>query len=86
MAMAAKAGTLTAEFHFIAKSDVDDAALPAVHRIKPERFSGALHLLSGGIRTQSKFGDSKHAKIVRVKGKAGMIVIGNAKSLHRHVL
>ncbi len=86
MAMAAKAGTLTAEFHFIAKSDVDDAAFAAVHRIEPERFSCTFHLLSGGIRAQAKFGDAQHSKIVRVERKTGMVVVRNPKSLHRHVL
>ena len=86
MAVSAKSRALAAQFRLIPQCDMDDAAFTAVHRIKPERFGRALHLLRGSIGTEAKFGDPQHPEIVRVKRKPRMVVVRDPKRLHRDVL
>ncbi len=86
MAVSAESRALTAKLRLIPQSDMNHTALAAVHRIEPKRLRRALHLLGGSIGAEAKFGDPQHPEIVRVEGKARMVVIRDPERLHRDVL
>ena len=80
------ARALTAQRGFVAKRDVEHAALATVHRIKAEGLARILYLFGDGSGAQAKLFDAQRAVIVGVEGNARMIVGMQAQHLLRDEL
>src|SRR5580658_3754751 len=81
-----RAGALTAQFVFVPQSDMENAALAAVHGVEPERRARVLHLFGGGSGADPQFLDPESAVVVRIEGNARMIVGVETQNLLRHEL
>src|SRR6185312_612348 len=64
---------LTAQPGLVAEGDMQHAPLAAVHRIKPERRTGVLHLFSGRTRAHAQLFDPERAIVVGIEGNPRVI-------------
>ena len=74
LTLRAQAGALAAQRGFVAKREMDDAPLAAVHRVEAERQLAVLHFFRRGERAQPQFFDAQQAVIVGVEGDARMVL------------
>src|SRR5690242_6320594 len=70
LALRTGAEALAADFRLTPESEVDDAALAAVHGVEAEGLPGALHLLRSGLRAQAQLLDAEQAIVVGVERNA----------------